>query len=63
MKTRRVRMGVVGAGSWVQMPIRVHLRHLSADFVVICDQDDERTAKPTKEFGAPEFFCNLDGIL
>jgi predicted dehydrogenase len=56
-------MGVVGAGSWVQMPIRVHLRHLSADFVVICDHDDERTAKPTKEFGVPEFFCNLDGIL
>jgi len=63
MKTKRVRVGVVGAGIWGRMHIRAYLQHASADLVGICDRDALRAADTATEFGIPRYFTNVDELL
>ncbi len=63
MKTKRVRLGVVGVGSWGRMHIRAYLQHASADLVAICDQDAKRAASTAKEFGVGRYFTSVDEML
>ncbi len=63
MKTNRVRLGVVGAGSWGRMHIRAYVQHPSADLVAICDLDKKRAAKTAREFRVGKFFNDVDDLF
>jgi predicted dehydrogenase len=63
VKHERVRMGVVGTGSWGRMHIRAYVQHPSADLVAICDLDKKRAAKTAKEFGVKKVFNNVNDLL
>jgi predicted dehydrogenase len=63
MKTKRVRVGVVGTGIWGRMHLRAYLQHASADLVGICDSNAQRAADTAKEFGIARHFSHLDELL
>ena len=63
MKTRRVRVGVVGCGIWGQMHIRAYQQHPSADLVGICDKDQRRAAEAAKSAGLSKSFSDVDDLF
>lgn len=63
MKTRRVRVGVVGCGIWGQMHIRAYQQHPSADLVGICDQDEVRVTAAAKTAGGSKLFSDVSELL
>ncbi len=63
MKSRQVRVGVVGAGIWGRMHIRAYLQHPSAELVALCDLDAKRARAMAKEYGIGKFFTRVDDLL
>ena len=63
MHTKRVRLGVVGAGIWGRLHIRAYLQHASAELIGICDLDARRAAETAREFGIERFSTNVDELL
>jgi len=63
MKTKRVRVAVVGTGTWGRMHVRAYLQHASADLVGICDCDAQRAAATAREFGIARHFSQIDDLL
>lgn len=42
MELKKIRMGIVGAGTWGQTHASIYAEHICADPVAICDSREER---------------------
>ncbi|MFH1905484.1 MAG: Gfo/Idh/MocA family oxidoreductase [bacterium] len=63
MKTKRVRLGVIGTGIWGRMHIRAYMQHPSADLVAVCDLDEERAQDAVKKFNIPRYYTRVENML
>ena len=63
MSDTKVRLGVVGAGMWGLMHVRAYAQHPSAELVGVCDVDEARARQVAEEFGAQNWYSNLDDLL
>ena len=63
MNTKKVRLGVIGAGIWGNMHIRAYMQHPSAELVAICDLDERRVKETAEKFGILGYYSNVDDIF
>jgi len=52
---RRVRMALVGAGTWGEAHAEVYSSHHQAEFVAVCDMSESRAKALAGKYGVPSF--------
>lgn len=63
MKTKKVRLGVIGAGIWGEMHVRAYCQHPSAELVAVCDLEEARAQQMAQKFAIPRHYSKIDDIL
>lgn len=63
MASKRVRVGVIGAGIWGGMHVRAYSQHASAELVGVCDLDASRAKQLAEQYGIPKHFTSVPELL
>lgn len=59
----KIRMGIVGAGTWGANHAKIYKAHPFADVTAICDMNKERAAAVAAEEGIPEVYSDYREML
>ena len=51
MKTEKIRMGIVGAGTWGETHAAIYREHVLAQPVAICDVNEQRARAIAEKYG------------
>lgn len=58
MSLEKIRMGIVGAGTWGETHAIIYKEHVLAEPVAICDKDEERAAAIAKKHGINKVYTD-----
>ena len=59
----RIRMGIVGAGTWGANHARIYKAHPFADIVAICDSDSDRAARVAEQEGINSVYTDYNAMF
>jgi len=59
----RLRVAVIGAGTWGQVHIRAYRQHAAAELVAICDIDEDQARKAARRWNVPNVYCSVEDML
>ena len=58
MRTEKVRMGIVGAGTWGETHASIYREHILAEPVAICDMNASRAKAVAEKYGIPKIYTD-----
>ena len=58
MEMKRIRMGIVGAGTWGETHAAIYAEHLFAEPVAICDTDGEKAKAIAEKYGIRKVYTD-----
>ena len=58
MMEKKIKMGIVGAGTWGRTHAYIYREHSNAEPVAICDMNRERAQAIADEFGIKEVYTD-----
>ena len=58
MELRKIRMGIVGAGTWGETHASIYAEHLFADPAAICDMNLDRARAIADKYGIPKIYAD-----
>lgn len=56
MKAEKIRMGIVGAGTWGETHAAIYREHILAEPVAICDVNEKKAAAIAEKYGIPKVY-------
>lgn len=60
---RKVGIGVIGIGVWGIMHADVYSKYEGADFIAICDIDEEKAKVAAKKYGAKKYYTDYRDLI
>ena len=62
MELKKIRMGIVGAGTWGQTHASIYAEHICADPVAICDSREERAREIADKYGIGKVYTDYHSL-
>lgn len=62
MEMKKIRMGIVGAGTWGETHASIYAEHLFAEPAAICDMNREKAEKIAEKYGIPKVYSDYHDL-